>query len=249
MNIGLDRDEWIEFKRVSETESLAILSAFMPPGSIWAHTEEELREWPGMRQPKQQDIDLANSLLDDVFGAGQRFSTSCMTSNRQMYVDGCLFFKDQMEKHYDISVAMDINEAAVNTAKGNAGDFDMAYGSTLASYTGDPDSWFSYSIPRETLSTGRVKAVGEPGFAQDPVLYTALEDMVAAQSRELDVEKRIAMVKAIDWKLYDEAAYYIPYGWTIIYPAYSPDLRGWKLFPMPSQTKWVMWERAWLVTE
>ena len=72
----------------------------MPPGSIWSLPDSELGEMPGWRRGdgKVADIAEANRLVDEVLGAGNRFSVECMAQSAQMYIDGCLYFQDQMAK-------------------------------------------------------------------------------------------------------------------------------------------------------
>ncbi len=70
--------------------------------------------------------------------------------------------------------------------------------------------------------------------------------MVAAQSRELDVAKRVELVHEIERTLGTEAMFNIPYPWSYIFPAWSKVIKGWTLYPHPSQNKWAQFERMWL---
>ena len=73
-----------------------------------------------------------------------------------------------------------------------------------------------------------------------------LEAMVRAQSKELDVVKRQAMVHDIERILATETFYLIPFPWSNVFPAWSSNVKGWNLGPFPSQVKWSQWERMWL---
>ena len=56
---------------------------------------------------KAEDIAEANRLLDDAFGKDARFSFSCMAQSSQIYLDGCLFIKDQLARNVDVEVTID----------------------------------------------------------------------------------------------------------------------------------------------
>ena len=76
MSLALDRDQWLDFYRISGYEGMK-LAHTMAPGTYYAPTDEEIRTWPGYRQPKDEDIAEANRLMDEVFGAGNRPSVEC----------------------------------------------------------------------------------------------------------------------------------------------------------------------------
>ena len=58
---------------------------------------EGIREWPGYRQPKDEDIAEANRLMDAVFGAGDRPTVQCMAvATDQSGIDTCLFVMDNL---------------------------------------------------------------------------------------------------------------------------------------------------------
>ena len=76
MSLALNRDGWVEFYRIPQYEG-GRLGHLMAPGTFYAPTDEELKTWPGYRQPKDEDIAEANRLMDEVFGAGNRPTAKC----------------------------------------------------------------------------------------------------------------------------------------------------------------------------
>ena len=245
MVIGMDRDAWVDFNMVGTQSAVKRPTNWMPPGTIWALPDEELMAYPGWRQGegKIEDIAEANRLLDEALGEGVRFEVGCMAQSSQMYIDGCLFFQDQMKRNLNIDVVADIVEGAVQTERYNAEQYDMHYGSKQYTAVGDPDDWYLRSLVPE-FESNYYKATG--AFEVMPELAAKLEDMVRQQSAELDVAKRIEIVHEIERILATEAYFEISYPWTIIFPAWSKQVRGWTLGPFPSQVKWSQFERMWV---
>ena len=76
------------------------LAHTMPPGTFYAPTEEEIRTWPGYRQPKDEDVAEANRLMDEVFGAGNRPTAKCLAVvTDQSDIDACLYVMDNLGKN------------------------------------------------------------------------------------------------------------------------------------------------------
>ncbi|MEE9262333.1 MAG: ABC transporter substrate-binding protein [Dehalococcoidia bacterium] len=245
MTLGMDRDAWVDFNMAGTQTAVQRPTNWMPPGTIWALPDEELMSLPGWRQGdgKVEDIAEANRLLDEALGVGTRFSISCMAQSSQIYIDGCLFFQDQMKRNLNIDVVSDIVEGAVQTERYNAENYDMHYGSKVTTNVGDPDDFYMLHLVPE-FESNYYKATG--AFNVMPELAAELEQMVRAQSAELDVARRRDMVQEIERKLATEAFFSIPFPWTFIFPAWSKEVKGWTLGPFPSQIKWAQWERTWL---
>jgi len=245
MHLALDRDEWVDFNMAAGINGVHRHTLWMPPGSVWALPDEELGEMPGWRrgQGKIDDIAEANRLVDEALGAGNRFSFECFAQNAQIYVDGCLYFQDQMKRNLGVEVTLSMVEGAVQNQRGPDNEYDGHYGSKQTTNVADPDDWYMLHLVEERESwyyrgTGRYEA--------HPELAARLEAMVAAQSRELDVAKRVELVHEIERTLGTEAMFNIPYPWSYIFPAWSKVIKGWTLYPHPSQNKWAQFERMWL---
>ena len=116
MSLALDRDGWVEFYRIPQYEG-GKLGHLMAPGTFYAPTDEELRTWPGYRQPKDEDIAEANRLMDEVFGAGNRPTAKCSANIANTGpVDACLFIMDNLKKNLGMEISSDFGEGAVLTA-------------------------------------------------------------------------------------------------------------------------------------
>jgi ABC-type transport system substrate-binding protein len=246
LHLAIDRDDWVDFNLAGSLSGVIRPTNWMPPGSIWALPSEELMELPGWRQGegKAQDIAEANRLLDEALGVGARFSFGCMAQSSQIYIDGCLFLKDQLKKNIGVDVNMEVVESAVQTERGLGEQYDSHYGSKVTTVVGDPDDYYMLSLVPE-FESWYYKATGARQ-AEPAGLAEELEQMVLAQSKELDVVKRQQMVHEIERKLATEAFYFIPFPWSNVFPAWSTEVKGWQLGPFPSQVKWAQWERVWL---
>ena len=249
IHLGIDREEWVEFNRIKEQTGVIRPTNWMPPGTVWALPDDEMWAMPGYRiAEKAEDIAEANRLLDEAgFTGSPRFSAACMTANPQIFVDGCLWFKDQLKKHLDIELSVDVVEELVqaeraNTLHGIPPDYDMHYGSKARTDVADPSDFYNIFLVPETESwyhrgTGR--------FQSDAERAQRLWDMSIAQAVELDPVRRRELVHEIEREVI-KAAYMIPMPWSIIWPAWHKDVRGWRMFNHPSQIKWSGWERTWL---
>jgi len=245
MHLALDREEWLEFNWGFGVYRHTL---WMPPGSVWALPFSELADMPGWRREegKAADIVEANRLVNEVLGAGHRFSVECMAQEAIAYIEGCEFFQRQMKTNLGVEATISIVDDSVQGARGGAADYDVHFGSKVVTLVADPDDFYMSHLVKDKESwyyrgTGRESA--------DPVLADRLEKLVLEQSRELDVVKRVELVHDIERILATEAMYSIPFPWTYIFPAWSKEVKGWQLYPYPSQNKWAQWERMWLDRE
>ena len=255
IHLAIDRDDWVEINRIEGggQNVIGVLrpTNWMPPGTFWALPDDELWALPGFRNgpgDKEADIAEANRLLDEAgLTNSPRFTAGCMTTSVQIFIDGCVYFKDQLAKHLDIELNVDVVETAVQRERGQTGhgdppDYDVHYGSKARTDVADPSDFYNIFLVPETESwyhrgTGR--------FQSDPERAQKLLDLANAQAVELDPVKRQEIVHEIE-RISIEAAYMIPMPWSIIWPAWHKDVRGWRMFNHPSQIKWSGWERMWL---
>ena len=251
IHLGIDRDEWAEFNRIKEQVGVIRPTNWMPPGTVWALPDEELWAMPGFRNgpgEKAEDIAEANRLLDEAgLTNSPRFKAGCMTTPQQIFVDGCEYFKDQLKKNLDIELFIDVVEPSVQrdrgqTAHGVEPDYDVHYGSKARTDVADPSDFYNIFLVPDAESwyhrgTGR--------FQIDAERAQRLLEMSNAQAVELDPEKRREIVHEIEREVIT-AAYMVPMPWSIIWPAWHKDVRGWRMFNHPSQIKWSGWERMWL---
>ncbi len=246
IHLAIDRDGWLEFYRIKEfgIDGMKIAHT-MAPGTFFAPSEEELRTWPGYRQPKDEDIAEANRLLDEVFGVGERPTGKCMAvTTDQADIDACLFVMDNLRKSIGLELGSDFMEQAARTDILTTGNFDLTISSYTSSPTGDPD-YDLYKYLPENFSAS-TKAMSESRWEELPEVLGELDTKIRAQSAELDPMKRQALVREIDQQILDKVSAYVVVGWSLIFPGWRTELKGWKGYDLYSNTKYVMHERMWI---
>ena len=246
IHLALDRDQWLEFYRIEGYDGMK-LAHTMAPGTFFAPTEEEIRTWPGYRQPKDEDVAEANRLMDEVFGEGNRPTAECTaTTTNQSDIDACLFVIDNLKKNLGMEVISDFNEAAVNSDRISSGNFDFSISSaTMATIGGTRTTTFT-ATTFWSSSPPPANRVWRARWAEQPEVMAEVESMIRAQSRELDPLKRKELVREMDLKILNEVDQYIVVGWSLIFPGWRVELKGWKGYDLYSQTKYVQNERMWL---
>ena len=249
IHLALDREEWKAFRRVKVGDSSiegTQLAQTMAPGTFYAPTQEEIATWPGYRQPKDEDIAEANRLMDEVFGAGNRPTAKCSGRTETVSnVDGCLWVMDQLGKNLGMDVASDFRETAAVTPITNSGNFDFSVGSFTSSVIGDPDDRLYDSYIREFLPVGREASIGAR-WEEQPQVMAEVEELIRAQTLELDPLKRKELIRELDMKILNEVSQYVVMGWTNIFPSWRVELKGWRGYDLYSNTKYVMHERMWI---
>ena len=245
IHLALDRDQWLEFYRIEGYDGMK-LAHTMAPGTFFAPTEEEIRTWPGYRQPKDEDVAEANRLMDEVFGEGSRPTVECTaTTTNQSDIDACLFVIDNLKKNLGMEVISDFNESAVNSDRITSGNFDFSISSATMATIGDPDDDLYSNYLLEFVSASSKQSM-EARWAEQPEVMAEVESMIRAQSRELDPLKRKELMRELDLKILNEVDQYIVVGWSLIFPGWRVELKGWKGYDLYSQTKYVQNERMWL---
>ena len=247
IHLALDRDEYLILNEAGSQPG-RLLMALLMPNSPWSFTEEELRQMPGLRQPKDQDIAEANRLLDEVFGPGERPTMECATTAVEDQTQICLFFGDQMGKHLGIDVTFSFAERAVRTQRGETCSDQISAGSSGGSTrVGDPDDWFLASLHNRTaLTPGSVCRLGFLADAE-PELYSDVLEKIDEQSLEIDPVKRKQMVQDLEALVFQELIPKIGLGWNLTFPATGPKVKGYNMFPLGVYNGASLWERLWLV--
>ena len=245
ISLALDRDGWLEFYRISGYEGMK-LAHTMAPGTYYAPTDEEIRTWPGYRQPKDEDIAEANRLMDEAFGAGERPTAECMAVvTDQSDIDACLYVIDNLKKNLGMEISSDFMEGAARTDIMTTGNFDFTITSFVSSTIGDPDDDVYNNYIMDLVSVSAKKFM-EARWAEQPEVMQEVEDMIRAQSAELDPVKRKALVEEMDLKMLNDVSQYVVVGWSLIFPGWRTELKGWKGYDLYSNTKYIMHERMWL---
>ncbi len=245
ITLALNRDEWLDFYRISGYEGMK-LAHTMAPGTYYAPTDEEIRTWPGYRQPKDEDVAEANRLMDEVFGAGNRPEAACVAVvTDQSDIDACEFVIDNLSKTLGMKVNSDFGERTKRDELGTAGNFDFIISSYTSAVIGDPDDDLFANYIREFASVTVITNL-EARWSEQPEVMAEVEQMIRAQSEELDPVKRKEMVRELDLKLNHDVVQYPVVGWSLIFPGWRVELKGWKGYDLYSYTKYAMNERMWL---
>ena len=245
IHLAIDRDGWLAFYRIPGYEGMK-LAQTMAPGTYYAPTDEEIRTWPGYRQPKDEDIAEANRLMDEVMGAGNRPSAECMAvTTDQSDIDACLYLIDNLKKNLGMEIGSDFMEQAARDDIASTGNFDFTISSYVSATIGDPDDdlFNNYLLD---LVAATSKNFMQARWDEQPEVMQEVADMINAQSAELDPVKRKEMVAELDQKLLSEVSQYVVVGWSLIFPGWRTELKGWKGYDLYSNTKYVMNERMWI---
>ena len=244
IHLAIDRDGWLDFYRIAGYDGMK-LAHTMAPGTFYAPTDEEIRQWPGYRQPKDEDVAEANRLMDEVFGPGERPTAKCMAvTTDQADIDACLYMIDTLKKSLGMDISSDFMEAAARTDILTTGNFDFTISSYTSSIIGDPDDGFLKYLPDNFFASTR--AMSQARLDEQPELRAELNEMILAQSAELDPLKRKEMVRELDLRLLNEDLSYVLVGWSLIFPGWRVELKGWRGYDLYSNTKYIMHERMWL---
>ena len=252
VHLAVDREEWRAFRQVRVGDAVlegTRMAYSVPPGTYFAPSEEELMSWPGWRQPKDEDFALANQLLDEVFGPGERPTMECLAPTpQQSDIDACLFVMDQLTKNVDWEVTSDFMDSSAAYEKRDNNNFTLTLGSgTMSTATGDPDDSYPNTFLKEFVSVSYgAKASLEAMWEAQPENMQMLDDMIRGQSRELDPVKRRELFRTLEDFLRTEVhSYHDMLGWTNIFPSWRVEAKGIKGYDLYSFTKGTMWERVW----
>ena len=245
IHLAIDRDGWLEFYRIPGYEGMK-LAHTMAPGTYYAPTDEEIRTWPGYRQPKDEDIAEANRLMDEVMGEGVRPTSKCIAvTTDQSDIDACLYIIDNLKKNLGMEIESDFMERAARDDIASSGNFDFTISSYVSATIGDPDDDLFNNYLLDLVSATS-KNFMEARWAEQPEVMQEVADMINVQSAELDPVKRKEMVAELDQKLMSEVSQYVVVGWSLIFPGWRTELKGWRGYDLYSNTKYIMHERLWI---
>jgi peptide/nickel transport system substrate-binding protein len=241
INLGLSRGDWLTFNKAGDSNRHQLMG-ILAPNQYWSHSKEELKTWPGIREPDDQDVAEANRLLDEVLGEGNRLTLECMSRNTQTYMDVCNFIGDQLKRNLGIDVNMNFAESAVTTQLLSNCSYDLTGRWTMPSTsTVDPDErLFSAFVAEYISATNQCTTVGV-----DPAVQAQIEEDIRVQSIEADPIKRRELTRILERKLFEESRY-IMLGWLVYHYATVPQVKGYFLYDYFPYSNWPLYERLWL---
>lgn len=220
VNLAIDRWE------VVDTLSAGIhwMGSPFPPDTVFGRTTEELLQIPGYRyvdgsgstvtanlgqvqglQKDPRDIDAAKALLAEA-GYPNGFEVTLSARNAVGYPDEAAIVAEQLKK-VGINATIKTYESAAGYKAYDAGEFQfMVQGRTLELM--DPDVVFAAWVNSTFTRWGAGGAVG--ANFEHP---SGFGDLYDQQARELDLEKRKAIVRQMEDILMNEDAQYINLFW------------------------------------
>jgi len=213
ISLTLDRDAYVKFWQAGDISMRSKMMDFIPD-TDWSPTAETLATTPGLRPEKEADRKLANELLDDQFGPGERPELVCNVQNVEDQTKICLFFGDQMKKHLGITVKMEFEERTVRTPKTDTCQMTITGGSGGGnSVVGQPDDWIFGTFYRDNLVTPGSICRSALWAEAEPELTVELEELAWKIRTELDQVKRKEMVLQWETKHFTEMITKIGFAW------------------------------------
>jgi len=238
-NLVFDRDAWWDLKAAGELEGSRMYMILLPD-SPWGYSEEEIREMPGYRQPKDADIAEANRLLDEVFGAGVRpTDTKCISQDVAARSDNCLFATEQMRKATGWNIKMEIMGSAALSERTQNCEYRIFASSWDRSLATDPSGRFY-----EKYESGRFTRDCLRPLDADEVADT--DARIAAQDIEMDPVKRKEMVRSLVHDMTYNRVAAATLGNVVNFWGTRPEVKGHNYIHVAYYGSWPQYERVWL---
>lgn len=189
------------------------LGAPFPVGSWYGHSDGELRELPGYRQPKDQDIADAKALLkavgyDPPSKLGKRVLTTIPVG---LFPDQAQLWVAQMRRNLDLTIDIKLVDTPTAVAAYIKGDLDLGIGGYGFNIY-DPDDY--------------VNAVYGPGSRNwSRWKHPEFQALLKQQSKESDADKRKALLRQMETFLLTEECPYITLVWGRLFYFFSNQVR------------------------
>ena len=212
------------------------IGAPFPVGSWYGSTEDELQKLPGYRKPKDLDIADAKKLLkeagyDPPSKLGKRTLT---TPTAGQAPDIAQLWVAQMRRNLGLEIEVKLVDTPAGVTSYVAGDFDLGiwgYGFNIA----DPDDW--------------VNAIYGPGARN----YTRWKNpeflkLFDQQSRELDTEKRRAILRKMEHFLLTVEDPYVQMQWVPWYYVINNQVKteAGPFIPAETIQTCLKWDHVWM---
>ncbi len=183
---ALDRKSFAAI--VSEGADILGGSMLPPPAGVWGVGTDALKDLPGYGDDVEASREKGRTLMREAgYGPDKRLKIKVSTRNVASYRDLAVILIDQLRSIY-IDGELEVIDSAVYFNRMYQKTYTIALNATGSSVD-DPDQHFA-----ENYGCGAPRNFN--GYC-DP----KLAEMIAAQSRERDIEKRRALVRDIERKL------------------------------------------------
>jgi peptide/nickel transport system substrate-binding protein len=212
--------------------NLELVGGMTPPTSKWTLSQEELETFPGFARDHAANLREAKRLLAEA-GYPNGFKTVLVNRNIKMpYIDLAVYLISAWKK-IGVEAEHKVEETATWSQTRVNRDFELIvdpYGSQLL---GDPEEILDKFVTGQPENWGRMS---------DPII----DQLFAAQSREMNEAKRIELVKELDKRIL-EKAWRIQGLWTTRLEVRTARLRNYE--PMPSHWNNRRFEDVWLAAK
>jgi peptide/nickel transport system substrate-binding protein len=230
LTLAIDRYDAV--KTLASITNLELVGGMMHPDSQWALSQEELEAFPGFGRDHAANLREAKRLLAEA-GYPNGFKTVLNNRNIKMpYIDLAVYVISAWKK-IGVEAEHKVEETATWSQTRVNRDFELLidpYGSTLV---GDPDEMLDKFVTGQPENWGRMS---------DPIV----DQLFAAQSKEMDEAKRVQLVKEMQKRLL-EKVWRIQGLWTTRLEVRTARLRNYE--PMPSHWNNRRFEDAWLAAK
>ena len=198
-DLVMDRQEWLTAVTAGPYVDGGLGGLWLA-GDFWGHTQEEMEQWPGYRQPKDEDIAEANRLLDEAYGAGERPNNTCLTRSDQNYVNFCVYFASKLQEQLDMPTDLNVLEGVVQGELSLACQYDA-----LASWPATLIWLYDPTYKYQNWHMDRTAFQAGCRTGTDPVVLREIADLIDQVDAELDPTIRQDLSRQIERKILLEA--------------------------------------------
>jgi peptide/nickel transport system substrate-binding protein len=227
LSLALDRYDMV--KTLRPFTILDAVGGMMHPDSKWSLSEEELQQFPGFGKDHEANLKEAKRLLAEA-GYPNGFQTVLTNRNIKLpYIDLAVYIISAWKK-IGVEAEHKVEESASYSKTRVTRDFELLIDPYGSATVGDPDEMLDKFVTGASSNWGRFS---------DPVVDKLFEQ----QSREMDEQKRIALVQQLDRRVL-EKVWRIQGLWTNRLEVRSTKIRNYT--PQPSHWMNRRFEDVWL---
>jgi peptide/nickel transport system substrate-binding protein len=227
LTLALDRQDMA--KTLAPLTNLDTVGGLMHPDSKWTLSPEELEQMPGFSRDHEANLREAKRLLAEA-GYPNGFKTVLTNRNVKLpYIDLAVYIISAWKK-IGVEAEHKVEESATWTQSRVNRDFELLVDPYGSATVGDPDEMLDKFVTGAQENWGRFS---------DPMV----DALFAQQSREMDEQKRIQLVKEIDKRVLQKA-WRIHGLWNTRLEVRSARIRNYE--PQPSHWMNRRFEDVWL---
>jgi peptide/nickel transport system substrate-binding protein len=227
LTLALDRQDMA--KTLAPLTNLDTIGGLMHPDGKWALSPEELEQTPGFSRDHEANLREAKRLLAEA-GYPNGFNTVLTNRNVKLpYIDFAVYLISAWKK-VGVEAEHKVEESATWTQSRVNRDFELLVDPYGSATVGDPDEMLDKFVTGAQENWGRFS---------DPMI----DGLFAQQSREMNEQRRIELVKEIDKRVLQKA-WRIQGLWNTRLEVRSARIRNYE--PQPSHWMNRRFEDVWL---